>query len=238
MKSDNFAQRVAGVAALAEPVRRDLYLFVAGQPDAVSRDQAAAGVGVPRHTAKFHLDRLVSDGLLATEFRRMSGRIGPGAGRPAKLYRRAEGEVAVSLPDRRYDLAAELMARAIEDSQRGGTSVLDALHRAAADRGAELGEQARASAGPEPTRERLVSATCEMLADHGFEPRQQHDSASVTLANCPFHALATEHTELVCGMNLALIDGLVGKLDGAALTATLSPADDRCCVVLAQEQRA
>jgi predicted ArsR family transcriptional regulator len=236
MRSDNFAQRVAGVAALAEPVRRDLYLFVAGQPDAVSRDQAAAGVGVPRHTAKFHLDRLVADGLLATEFRRLSGRIGPGAGRPAKLYRRSEGDVAVSLPDRRYDLAAELMAQAIEDSQRGGGSVLEALHRAAADRGAELGEQARDSAGPEPTREGLVSATCAMLAAHGFEPRQQDDT--VTLANCPFHALANEHTDLVCGMNLALINGLVGEIDAAALTATLSPAAGRCCVVLAQEQSA
>jgi predicted ArsR family transcriptional regulator len=236
MRSDNFAQRVAGVAALAEPVRRDLYLFVAGQPDAVSRDQAAAGVGVPRHTAKFHLDRLVSDGLLATEFRRLSGRIGPGAGRPAKLYRRAEGEFAVSLPERRYDLAAELMAQAIEDSQQDGTSVLESLHRAAAERGAELGGQVRDSAGPEPTREGLVSATCAMLAAHGFEPRQEDDT--VTLANCPFHALASEHTELVCGMNLALIDGLVGQLGEASLTATLSPAADRCCVVLAQEQSA
>jgi predicted ArsR family transcriptional regulator len=236
MKSDNFAQRVAGVAALAEPVRRDLYLFVAAQPDAVSRDQAAAGVGVPRHKAKFHLDRLVADGLLATEFRRLSGRIGPGAGRPAKLYRRAEGEFAVSLPDRRYDLAAELMAQAIEDSERGGTSVLEALHRAAADRGAELGEQASHSAGAGATREGLVSATCAMLAAHGFEPRRSE--GTVTLANCPFHALASEHTELVCGMNLALIDGVVGKLERAALTATLDPAADRCCVVLAEEQTA
>jgi len=236
MKLDSFAQRVAGVAALAEPVRRNLYLFVAGQPDAVSRDQAAAGGGVARHSAKFHLDRLVSDGLLATEFRRLSGRIGPGAGRPAKLYRRAEGEFAVSLPDRRYDLAAQLMAQAIDESARGGTSVLEALHRVAADRGAELGDQARDGVGPEPSRDDFVSATCSMLAAHGFEPRQQDDT--VTLANCPFHALANEHTELVCGMNLALIDGLVGKLDGAALTATLSPASDRCCVVLAQQQSA
>jgi predicted ArsR family transcriptional regulator len=78
----------------------------------VSRDEAAAGVGVPRHRAKFHLDKLVGDGLLEAEYRRRSGRRGPGAGRPAKLYR-ASGELAVMLPGRRYELAGQLMARAI-----------------------------------------------------------------------------------------------------------------------------
>ena len=56
----------------------------------MGRDQAAQGVGVPTHTAKFHLDRLVDEGLLEVEFRRLSGRTGPGSGRPAKLYRRSD----------------------------------------------------------------------------------------------------------------------------------------------------
>jgi predicted ArsR family transcriptional regulator len=231
MPPDAFADQVAAIAVLAEPVRRDLYLYVAAQPDPVSRDQAAAGLHIARHTAKFHLDKLVEEGLLEVEFRRLSGRAGPGAGRPAKLYRRAPGERAVSLPDRTYQLAGQLMAQAIEDSTQTGTPVIEALHRAAADQGNALGDQTRQAAGPRPTHEKLVAATCTTLADQGYEPRRhQH---TVTLTNCPFHALATEHTQLVCGMNLALIDAFLARLDEGKLTAQLDPAPDRCCVVLA-----
>ena len=88
----DFEAGVAAVAALAEPARRALYAFVSGQDEPVSREQAAAGAGVARHVAKFHLDKLVEDGLLDFEFRRPPGRRGPGAGRPAKVYRRSERE--------------------------------------------------------------------------------------------------------------------------------------------------
>jgi predicted ArsR family transcriptional regulator len=229
MRSDDFAGRVAGVAVLAEPVRRDLYLFVVDQPDAVSRDQAAAGVDVPRHTAKFHLDKLVEEGLLATEFRRLSGRRGPGAGRPAKLYRRADGEVAVSLPERHYDLAGGLMAEAIESSLRDGSSVLDALDTAAAAFGAALGERARAVSDAAPSERAPLDAACQVLAGSGYEPHVQDDT--IVLRNCPFHALAKEHTELVCGMNLALVRAVTDRV-GGSLTPRLDSRDGRCCVVV------
>ena len=106
----DLATQAAGIGALAEPIRRALYTYVVAQPDAVGREAAAAAVDVPVHTAKFHLDRLVDDGLLQAEYRRISGRSGPGAGRPAKLYRRAEQQFSVSLPERRYDLAGSLLA--------------------------------------------------------------------------------------------------------------------------------
>jgi predicted ArsR family transcriptional regulator len=227
--SDDFADRVAGVAMLAEPVRRDIYLFVVGQPEPVSRDQAAAGAGVPRHTAKFHLDKLVEEGLLATEFRRLSGRSGPGAGRPAKLYRRAPGEVAVSLPERRYDLAGALMAEAIERSVRDGTSVLDALSAAAAEFGATLGNTALATAETSPSPDASTDATCQVLAASGYEPHLVDDT--ILLRNCPFHALAREHTSLVCGMNLALVRAVTDRV-GGSLTPRLDPGDGRCCVVV------
>ena len=148
MDSEDFADRVAGLAALADPIRRELYLFVAAQPEPVSRDRAAEGVAVPRHTAKFHLDKLVEQGLLDTEFQRLSGRQGPGAGRPTKLYRRSGRELSVTLPARRYDLAGQLLARAIDDSTRTGTPVLETLHTAAAECGRTLGDQARQTPGP------------------------------------------------------------------------------------------
>ena len=82
----------------------------------MSREQAAEGSGCPAHTAKFHLDRLVDEGLLDVEFRRLTGKTGPGAGRPAKLYRRSGREIALSLPQRSYDLLSTILAQA----RRGG----------------------------------------------------------------------------------------------------------------------
>ena len=140
---DDFAAQVSGVGALAEPARRALYLYVVAQPEPVSRDQAAAGAGLPRHTAKFHLDKLVADGLLDTEYRRLSGRRGPGAGRPTKLYRRSSRQVAVTLPPRHYDLAGQILARAVEDAARDGVPVLQAVQRAAVDAGHRLGAAQR-----------------------------------------------------------------------------------------------
>src|SRR5512143_226320 len=108
---------IEAVALLEEPVRRALYEWVIRDGDPVSRDQAAAGVGVSRALAAFHLDRLVDGGLLSPEYRRLSGRTGPGAGRPAKLYRRGPRQVTVSLPDRSYEVAAMLFADTIEGTQ-------------------------------------------------------------------------------------------------------------------------
>jgi predicted ArsR family transcriptional regulator len=227
---NSFASSVAGVAALAEPVRRDLYLFVAGQAEPVSRDQAAAGVGVPVHTAKFHLDRLADEGLLEVEYRRLSGRRGPGAGRPTKLYRRSDHEVAVSLPPREYDLAAGVMAAAIEASVHDGTPLRDALRDCAVAAGRSL------AAAEEGRREQdPLQAVCGVLADHGYEPRTERDEQSaerVVMANCPFHWLSRSHTELVCGLNADLIEGVTQTLGRGVVTARLEPAPGRCCVVL------
>jgi predicted ArsR family transcriptional regulator len=230
MDSEDFAERVTGLAALADPIRRGLYLFVAAQPEPVSRDRAAEGVAVPRHTAKFHLDKLVEQGLLATEFQRLSGRQGPGAGRPTKLYRRSGRELSVTLPARRYDLAGQLLASAIDDSTKTGTPVAETLHTAAAECGRTLGDQAVCDVGRRPGAGQQISALCAVLTAHGYEPRRE--AAVITLANCPFDDLARDHTELICGMNLVLLGAVAARIGNGTLTARLDPADDRCCVVL------
>src|SRR4051795_2706462 len=135
---EDFVSQVSGVSALAEPARRALYLYVATQQEPVSRDAAAEAVGLPRHTARFHLDRLVEEGLLDTEFRRLSGRRGPGAGRPAKLYRRSARELDVSVPERRYDTAGQILADAVARAADDGTPVLTAVAAAATDAGRRL----------------------------------------------------------------------------------------------------
>ena len=201
---------VESLGALAEPVRRALYRWVVAQAEPVSRDQASAGAGVPRHTAKFHLDKLVADGLLETEFRRLTGRSGPGAGRPAKLYRRSPRQVSVTLPPRRYELAAQIMAVALD---HGGSP--ESLAAAAADVG----------------RSGWAGSVGESLEALGYEPRDR--DGVVELVNCPFHTLAQEHTELVCGMNLHLVGAL---LDGTDRRAVLDPAAGRCCVTVVADE--
>jgi predicted ArsR family transcriptional regulator len=227
---DDFEERVAGVASLAEPQRRALYRFVVKRDGPVSKDEAAAAMGVPRSVAAFHLDRLVADGLLTTEYRRLSGRQGPGAGRPAKLYRRAAGELSVSLPDRRYDLAARLLAGAVDQATRTSTPVADALAQLATERGRGLGGRARAAAGKRPGRRALIDATLAVLEDQGYEPRRDGDE--VVLVNCPFHALVDERRDLVCGMNHDLLSGMTDAIGDDVLAARLEPSEGACCVRL------
>jgi predicted ArsR family transcriptional regulator len=227
---DEFDDRVTTVAALGEPIRRALYRYVVAQDGPVSREQAAAGAGVAHHVAKFHLDKLEGDGLLDVEYSRPAGRTGPGAGRPAKLYRRSSREIEVSLPERRYDLVGDVMARAITTAQHAGVPVTDAVRESARAVGQRLGEQAKHKAAGRRTRAAVASAVSEVLADQGYEPRST--SKGITLANCPFHRLADTYTDLVCGMNLDLVTGLLEVVAPEKLHARLDPAPGRCCVTV------
>lgn len=225
---EELATSVGGVAMLRDPVRRALYLHVVGTGRAVGRDEAARAVGAQRTLAAFHLDKLVGEGLLETTYRRLSGRTGPGAGRPAKLYRRSSRQLDVTLPPREYELAARLLMRAVDGDD--GRPARDRLHEAAFELGLSLGGQA-ARGRDDPAE--LVAVAMTVLRDHGFEP---YDEAGVTyLRNCPFHSLAREHPELVCGMNLSLIGGLLAGLRSSHLLARLQPEPGRCCVALDRE---
>jgi predicted ArsR family transcriptional regulator len=226
----SFDERVRRIAALGDRVRRRLYRFVAGEPEPVSREQAAAAVGVPWHVAKFHLDKLEQDGLLEVEFRRPPGRAGPGAGRPTKLYRRGDEEVAVALPERRYELAGAIMARAISQASQTGAPIRDALREAAAAVGHSLGEEARGRAGEDADRATLLAAAREVIDERGYESRL--DGGRVVLANCPFHAIACDYPDLVCGMNLDLLDGMLESLAAPNVEASLDPSPRRCCVTM------
>jgi predicted ArsR family transcriptional regulator len=216
---------LAAVGALQEPLRRALYRFVVGSRREVSRNEAAEAVGVQRTLAAFHLDKLVDAGLLEASFRRLTERRGPGAGRPAKLYRRADVDLEVSLPPRSYGVAAELLAEAVEDS--GADAALQvAARRSGHARGEAL---RRALSGRESTARPDIAA---MLTQLGFEPFQ--DGEVIRMQNCPFHQLSRQFPPLICGMNLALLQGL---LEGAGLTGAevrMDPAPGRCCVAVTE----
>ncbi|MCV7258098.1 helix-turn-helix transcriptional regulator [Mycobacterium shimoidei] len=222
---DDLQRDAAGIGALADPVRRDLYRYVCSQDGPVSRDQAAQAVGIARHQAKFHLDRLEAEGLLECDYARLTGRSGPGAGRTSKRYRRARRDIAVSLPRRDYELAGRLMADAIASSALTGVPVIEALHQIARDYGRAIADGQRAGDG----KSALLLAAA-VLAEHGYEPRRVDDE--IHLANCPFHALAQRQTELACGMNHALISGVAEAFTPHCPRARLQPHPDQCCVVV------
>lgn len=208
--------QAAGIGALAEPIRRALYEYVVAQGEPVGREQAAAAVGLPGHKAIFHLDRLVEEGLLEVEFRRLSGKSGPGAGRPSKLYRRSEREWSVSLPARRYDLVGRILAAGVDRARSTQVELDDALDDAAAAEGVSVGDDAR----PLPLSD--------VLTHLGYEPRAEDDV--LVLANCPFDALAQEHTDLVCGLNRSFVQGVADGLGRKDVEACLEPQQGHCCV--------
>lgn len=197
------------MASLAEPLRRALYDFVAGGEDAVSRDEAAEALHISRQVAAYHLDRLADDGLLEVEFRRLSGRAGPGAGRPAKLYRRSEQSYDVSIPPRRYELAARILLDAIRLGDVDSAMLADAARRTGRVIGAEGLDRA--------------------LVDTGYEPAVV--DGETRFRNCPFHVLKEQDRQTTCGLNLALVEGMV-EGSGSGMAAVLAPEEGYCCVRL------
>jgi predicted ArsR family transcriptional regulator len=219
------------VGALAEPSRRALYDYVVAQHDWVSREQAADAVGLQRGIAAHHLDRLAQDGLLEIDYQRLSGRAGPGAGRPAKVYRRAGDEIGVSLPPRRYELAGRLLAEAADRARNAGTPIDRAVNDAAREEGRRIAHTTSERASRRSSTRGRRAALFDELRSLGFEPETLHDGVTV-LRNCPFHHLAREHTELICTMNLRMLDSVLSELDGTELRAALEPESGYCCVRL------
>jgi predicted ArsR family transcriptional regulator len=219
---------ISRVGALSEPLRRDLYAYVVRHGGDVTRDQSAADLGISRSLAAFHLDKLVEEGLLEVSFRRLNGRTGPGAGRPSKLYRRAGRQLEVSLPPRQYELAAELLAQAVENARSPET--LETLAATASSFGERVGEEARKHSTHEGDEGDRLAAAADMLAGYGFEPYSAEDG-SIRLRNCPFHSLAQQHRALVCGMNLSLMQGVIAGLQVQGIEAALDPQPGMCCVV-------
>lgn len=205
---------VDAVALLGDPQRRAIYGLLQRSGAAMSRDQLADSLAIPRSSTAFQLAKLSAAGLVESEFRKLSGRSGPGSGRPSRLYRASREEVSASVPERHYGLAASLMAQAIEQSATDGSAIHDALARVAFDAGARMGA---AAAGIE-----------EVLGNNGYSP-EPDGAGGYRLPNCPFHRLARNHADVVCALNGALLAGaLTGCLDDSH---TVQPDGDLhyCC---------
>lgn len=217
----NLRSLASGIGSLSDDTRRALYEYVVGRPEPVSREEAATALGLRPHKANFHLDRLVDEGLLEVEYRRLTGRTGPGAGRPSKLYRRADREFALSLPPRRYDLVGDILAASVTRAG-AGEPLADALRESARDEGLATG---RAAAPEDGAGIEDLTTT---LAGQGYEPSEA--DGVVELLNCPFDALADKHRALVCGLNVSYVQGVADGLGCVGAQARLEPREGRCCV--------
>jgi predicted ArsR family transcriptional regulator len=228
MEQEGSANPVEAIAALAEPTRRALYDLVSRSDEPVGRDDAVTALGISRELAAFHLDRLVAAGLLKPEYRRRSGRTGPGAGRPAKLYRRTDEAVEISLPARHYDRAADLMAIALARVADGAG--LEALARTAHEAGTAVGAGARRGPVGDAVDDRSGQRLVQVLDEAGYEPLVKQDG-TVCLRNCPYGAVAADHRDVTCGMNLAWAEGVVDGLGVPDIDVELAPEPGRCCVI-------
>ena len=210
--------------ALGNPVRRRLYEFVSDAGRAVGREAAAAAAGVSRSLAAYHLDRLVEQGLLEPSFEHQGGRSGPVAGRPMKLYKRAQREFVLRVPPRDYRLLSELLVRAAA-SDAGGV-VTATLERVSHDVGRELAATAK---GEEADAD--LDALTTVLRRGGYEPFED-ESGTVRLRNCPFEAVASRYPDVVCRLNLGLVEGILDGLDTGEARAVLEPGEGVCCVAI------
>jgi len=213
---------VAAFASLGDARRRRLYDYVVAQRRPVGRDEAAGALGLGRPLTAYHLDKLVEANLLDVVFSRPEGRSGPGAGRPAKRYVRPQRALVAHTPARDYAFVAGILAEAVD---RGGPETADTARELAREQGRQLGAALASETELEAG-----------LAARGYQPHRDRDG-TLRLGNCPFHAVAATHRELVCSLNEALVGGL---LEGAGATdqvAELDPCDGCCCVAIRPRQR-
>jgi len=223
-----FEKALAVVAALRDPTRRRLYGYVEREPVAVSRDDAATELGISRALAAFHLEKLVSVGLLRPEYRRLSGRTGRGAGRTSKLYRRSATHFEVSLPQRQFEVLARLLAESIADGESS-----TAESGAAFEYGRLLGRHARQEAGKPRGVARQLECVEHVAGSLGFDP-YRGESDDVRLRNCPFDPLSRVYTPVVCGVTEAMLKGVVEGVGAKQLAVSREMHADRCCGIVSR----
>ncbi|MEU8797388.1 helix-turn-helix domain-containing protein [Spirillospora sp. NPDC048819] len=225
MTSDSSALEAAAI--LSDDLRRGMYAFIRSAKAPVTRDEAAASVGISRKLAAFHLDKLVDAGLLRAHYASPAGvrRVG----RAPKVYEPSGVDVRVSIPQREHGLLASILLDAVREQDAGESGEAAAL-RAAGERGRALGAaESRPVRGGRLGTERALTCAAEILERHGFEPDRETPTR-LRLRNCPFHPMAENDPDLVCGVNHAFLSGMVDGLGASSIKAMLAPHSGYCCV--------
>ncbi|MER6142473.1 helix-turn-helix domain-containing protein [Streptomyces sparsogenes] len=227
--ADAAGTAIDSVSVLSEDSRRRMFTFIRRARRAVTRDEAAASVGISRKLAAFHLDKLVDAGLLRTRYETPGGI--RKVGRRPKVYEPTDAQITVSIPDRRHELLADLLLDAVL-TEGADESAAQAALRTAEQRGRRMGEAARDEARPGRLGPERGLTVCEHLLDEcGYEPVRETPTR-LRLRNCPFHPLAAKAPDLVCGMNHAFLSGYLNGLEVSGVQAVLAPEPGECCVRL------
>ncbi|MER0449879.1 transcriptional regulator [Streptomyces sp. Edi4] len=217
------------LSALGEGTRRQMFSFIRRARRPITRDEAAASVGISRKLAAFHLDKLVDVGLLRARYASPTGV--RKVGRQPKVYEATDTPIQVSIPDRRHEFLADLLVQAVVTEGEDETAAQAAV-RTAGQRGQELGQSERARLRPGRLGAERGLTLCErMLEQHGFEPAREAPDR-LRLRNCPFHPVAAQAPDLVCGMNHAFLSGYLQGLHAPGVQAVLAPLPGECCVEL------
>jgi predicted ArsR family transcriptional regulator len=210
-------QDIKAVAALDDGLRRRMYTYIRAARRAVTRDEAAASVGISRKLAAFHLDKLVAAGLLTAHYER-AGRVG----RAPKVYQPTEVDIRVAIPQRQPDMLASILLDAVTAADARAETL-----QAAEAHGERLVEVAKGRLGAE----RALTLAEETLTRHGFEVRRASPTR-LRLRTCPFHPFTAQAPGLVCDLNKAFLTGLVRGLHATMVEAALVPEPGECCVEL------
>jgi predicted ArsR family transcriptional regulator len=226
--AEQFDQQIADLAGtLGDATRRGIYISVRESPEPMTASRIAELFDIHSNVARHHLDRLVADGYLRVTRRRVDGRTGPGAGRPAKHYEPTSKPVSVQFPVRRHDLLAELLLRVVE--------------RVAPDRAADIAEEVGLEYGRELATEigfpddagydAAARAVATALMGVGFEVEAQPGGHRLVTRFCPFGETATNHPDVVCRLDQGLVRGLLESArNGNVAVVTPHTSADEVCI--------
>ncbi|MEV4340569.1 transcriptional regulator [Streptomyces sp. NPDC049590] len=227
--ADVAGSAIDSVSVLSEDSRWRMFTFIRRAGHAITRDEAAASVGISRKLAAFHLDKLVAAGLLRARYETPGGI--RKVGRRPKVYEPTDAQITVSIPDRRHELLADLLLDAVL-TEEADENAAQAAMRTAGQRGRQLGEIAREETRPGRLGPERGLTACEgLLEEYGYEPVREAPDR-LRLRNCPFHPLAAKAPDLVCGMNQAFLSGYLAGLEVNGIRAVLAPEPGECCVRL------
>ncbi|QDP96874.1 helix-turn-helix domain-containing protein [Microlunatus elymi] len=176
--------------------------------------ELADRIGLHVNTVRFHLDRLVAEGLIV---RRVEERTEPG--RPRLTYRVVDHPAQETDGQRSYRLLAEILAGYVSGTPDPRTAAIEA--------GRSWGHYL--TQGPAPYRQTgeatAMRELMRVLDDIGFRPELAHsgDQRQIRLRHCPFLEVATEHREVVCSVHLGLMQGALDELRAPLTTLQLEP---------------
>jgi len=227
LSPDEFAAAVVAVTtAFGDPTRRDIYLFVRAREGGATAAEVAEGFALHPNVARHHLEKLAGGGYLDVELARHES-----AGRPSKRYRAAGSDHQLSVPTRRDDLLANLLARALERLP------VDEARQIAEEVGLEYGRAI--AARMEPTEgHRSVKAAVASVADaltaHGFAAHAETKGNALTLVaeHCPFGEAARQYPHVLCAVDTGMVKGMLEGLYGETQPTIEQsrPHGDETCV--------